>query len=249
MLCRLPLRSHLARATAAPLRLRGFRPRAHFPTCHALRRIHRLPNNRPPYLKRQNLLRMFQLVWRVWACLHNRIRPVAEHARVRSAESQRLSVFLRAQRKSFTSINHIYLRSSRQDKGSSIGPSPPSRYRWSVPCRLVRHASGATTHPRHHAHLWLPGHWVLQGHGNARSARLRRRRLAETLPTRPVTATSGIPGVGRRPERHGGSGRMLVLRRTIRQSSSEQQFLHGVAPSAWLASHIERWCSAIAVSI
>src|SRR5258708_32167504 len=43
-LCCRPRLSELARARAAPLRLRGFRPRAHFPIYRVQRRIQRLPN-------------------------------------------------------------------------------------------------------------------------------------------------------------------------------------------------------------
>jgi hypothetical protein len=93
-----------------------------------------------------------------------------------------------------------------------------------------------------------------------RPVRLGRRRVAGH-PPHPLAARNAthVPGNGNQwqPSAREGSvlrsdyGHMLVVRRTIRESSSAEQFLHGVVrngrPSAWLASHIERSCSAIAV--
>ena len=83
------------------------------------------------------------------------------------------------------------------------------------------------------------------GNGTGRPVRLGRRRVAghalapETLPTCPVTATSGNPALAR--EMRSDYRHMLVVRRTTRV------VLSAPVPAAWLASHIERSCNAIAV--
>ena len=93
---------HAMRATDAPLRLRGFRPREHWSIPRAQRCIRTPPNNHALCPKRQNFLRTLQLGRRVWANSHNHSPPVVEHARVRFVEIRRPLSFALADRKSFS---------------------------------------------------------------------------------------------------------------------------------------------------
>ena len=101
MLSRLPAAVRLGRARAAPPRLQDFRPHEHFSTHRAQRRTRTRPNNQALYPKHQSLLRRLQSGWRGWANSRSRIQLVAEHAQARLAEGPRLSVFSRADGRSF----------------------------------------------------------------------------------------------------------------------------------------------------
>ena len=122
MPCCVPLRSDLAKARAAPLRLREFRPREHYSIHRAQRRIHRLANNLALYPKRQNFLRKLQSGWRAWACSRNRNRPFVEHERARFAESRRLSIFSRGDRRSSWTSSTPRKRSSPCQEGLWMNP-------------------------------------------------------------------------------------------------------------------------------